>query len=218
MREHFANTNQSVHLAEQVLMHPNFDFATNLQRAVHETVQGMGNHAFGRVLHRHHAELAVPGFYRLKDFVYRRYRDIFDRMTEMFESRLLRESAGGTEKGNFQRFFQRQTGRHQFAEKMGGGIVAQRPRIQFFDPPQYLRFPVRAVKTAGLAFGLLGARDFNRTFGAPVDQFQNLLVYRVYTIAQFGQRNDRGHRALVGALEFRHEAINASTPASGIAL
>jgi hypothetical protein len=141
------------------MVDPHLHLAANPQRRLQKHIQGVIDHALGGIFHRHHPVIGGTGLDLAEHFINGPHRDAVDRFAEMLERRGLGKGAFRAEKGDAQRFFQRQTGRHDLAEQPGHFFVAERPLIGFDHPPQHLRLAFRAVEIAGGAGRLLDRAD-----------------------------------------------------------
>jgi hypothetical protein len=130
---------------EQELVHVQLDLAADLQRGGQEHVERGLDGALPRVLHRHHAEVGVPGFDFLEHLLDAGQRQAARGMAEVLEQRLLREGAFGAEVADLQRLLLRQAGRHDFAEQAQQHFVGQRAVVAVEHLAQHLRLALGPV-------------------------------------------------------------------------
>ncbi len=170
-----------------MVVNAQFDFAADHHVVFKEAVEGVIDRAFGGVFHRNHAEIHSTGDHFAKHFVNCGHRQTDDGVAEMLHRSGLGERPLRAKIGNLERLFQRQAGRHDFAEQTRHFFVAQRSAIAFHDSPEHRSFALRTIEYRHLAFSQRGHLDpghFLGTAGTLADQFQNLLIEAVDTDAK----------------------------------
>ena len=96
----------------------------------------------------------------------------------MLERGFLGERAFGAKKGNGQRRFKRETGRHDFAEQAGHFLIGQRALVPLQHVLQHLCLALRAVMNVRAAFRFV-LSNLDRKTRTIADQLQQLLIQRV---------------------------------------
>ena len=172
---------------QQMMVDAQLHLATNFQAGGHEGIQGVVDHPFGGILHRHHAVVSSPGFHFTEYFINCAQRYAFHRMAKVLEGGLLGKGAFRPQERHFHALFQRQAGAHDLAEKPRHGFAVQRPLVALFYLSQYLGFPFRAIKHrvgvgGGLHLGHLVGQG-----GAIVEQILQPLVQLVDLLSQVVQ-------------------------------
>ncbi len=156
-----------------MMMNSQRDLAGDPQRRTHEQIQGMADHALGRVLHRNDPEIAGPRFHLAKDLVDGRHRRGDHRMAEVLDGRGLRKGAFRPQKGRVERSFQRQAGGHDLAKETGHFLAVQRTRIGVLDPAQHRDLALRTIELNLTASGFsLEMGDLLGAAGTLADQPQ----------------------------------------------
>ncbi|MNT16663.1 hypothetical protein D3C72_1517770 [compost metagenome] len=168
-------------------MDAQLDLAANHHVVLEEAVQGVADRAFGGVFHRHHAEVDGTGRHFAEHFVDGRHRPADHRVAEVLHGRCLGEGAFRAEVGDFQRLFQGQARRHDFAEQPRHLLVVQRPLVALHHALEHGGFTLGAVEHRLLAFRQRGGLDLGHFLGATgalADQLEDLLVEAVDANAQ----------------------------------
>ena len=104
-------------------MNAQHDFATDFQRRRQQQIHRPPNRAFGRIFNRHHGVMSVAGLDFAENIVDRGLRQQPCGVAEMLGRRAAGERTEWAEEGNPQWFFERQAGRHDFAEEKGDGLA-----------------------------------------------------------------------------------------------
>ena len=76
---------------QQMVVNTQYYFATNFNRGIHKGVQGVINHPFGGVFHRHDAVVYGPRLYFTKYLVDGCHGQANSAFTKVLERRLLRK-------------------------------------------------------------------------------------------------------------------------------
>ncbi|MNO80147.1 hypothetical protein D3C76_713400 [compost metagenome] len=147
-----------------------------------EAVEGVVDRALGGVFHRHDAKVHRPGRHFTEHFVDRRHRLADHGVAEVLHGRRLGEGAFRPQIGDFQRLFEGQARRHDFAEQARHLFVAQRPLVALHDTLEHLGFALGAIEHRRFAFGQRGhfhAGDFLGTAGTVTDQLEDFFIQAV---------------------------------------
>ena len=149
---------------------------------VQEQVERARHHAFGGVLHRHHAEVGRAGGGGAEHLVDAGAGHAHDRRAEEAQRRLFAEGAGRAEVGHARGRFQRAAGRHDLAPDRRHAVGLQRAGVGGLQAVDHLRLALGAEHHR--AFVLLDLADLQRQAGAAVQQRQQLAVDGVDLLAQ----------------------------------
>src|SRR5210317_1902805 len=84
----------------QMMVYPDFDFTTNLEVGINKHIEGMADHALGRVFDRDQAIVGMAGFHRVKDIGNAAHWNRRYGMAEVLECSALCESAFRTKVSN----------------------------------------------------------------------------------------------------------------------
>ena len=161
---------------QQVLVNAQHEFAADPQRCRQQQVHRAADRTLGRVFDGNHCVLRVPGLDLAEDIVDRDLRQQAGRVTEVLGRRRFRKGAERAEKGNSQGLFQRQAGRHDFAEEEGDVFARQRARVGFLQAAQHLRLTFGTVDVPRRAMCGLDLADLLRATGALVEQPQQFAI------------------------------------------
>ena len=115
--------------AQQVVAHEQAGLADDDERRGQEQVERAGDHAFGRVLDRHHAEVGGAGAGGVEHLVDVGAGHLDDRRAEVAERRQLAEGAGRAEVGDPGRRLERAAGRHDLAPDRRHAVGRQRAGV-----------------------------------------------------------------------------------------
>ena len=231
MRHHHLDAIQRVVLSQQIVPDQQAHFADHMHGRSKKQVECAGHHPFGGILDAHHAKLGRAGRCGMKNLIKAGAVDEIGRAAKVFDGRLFREGAFGTQNGHPLRGFERQAGRHDLAPDRGHVLIQKGPLIGTLDFLDDLGDAIRAEK--GRAFHAL---DFAHLFGHTgtlIQQAEQLLIDRVDLYAQSGQglalhrpgrRGGNGHREVsVGAHAWvfsnsRMKSTKVCTPLRDMAL
>ena len=171
------DADQRIRLAQQVVPYQQAGFPHDLQRCREEQVERAGDHAFGGVFDRHHAEFGAARCRGPKYLVDAAAGYPFDAGAEVLKSGLFTEGPRRAEKRHPLRCFERPAGRHHLAPDMGYTSVIYRAGIAGLQAPDNLRFALwpkyrRAIQA-------LDMPDFIGKCRALVQQLEQLRVDRV---------------------------------------
>ena len=206
---HLHRLGRGAGLAQQELVDAQVHFAANLERCFQQQIQRGSHCTAGGIFHRHHAIIDRAGLDIAEHFVDRSAGFGLCGMAEMLDGGSLAEGAFGTEISHSERFFQRQAGRHDFAEQARHGFAGQRAGIVFLDPAQHLGFAFGAVdQTAALE-----CADGLSVHGAGIDELEHLVVDGVDGRAVLMQSCYPCRRS-----KSCMKSTSACTPCSGMAL
>ncbi|MNH13822.1 hypothetical protein D3C79_734040 [compost metagenome] len=172
---------------QQVVVDTQLDFTANHHVMLEEAVQGVADRTFSGVFHRHHTEVDGTGRHFTEHFVDGRHRPTDHRVAEVLHGRRLGEGAFRAEVGDFQRLFQGQARRHDFAEQPRHLFVAQRALVALHHALEHRSFTLGTVEHRLLALFQRGRLDPGYFFGAAgavADQLEDFLVEAVDAHAQ----------------------------------
>ncbi len=165
-------------------MNTQLHLAADTQPRVLEQIKRVADNALGGIFHRHDAVIRRPGLDLAKHIPDAVQCQGLHRMAELFQRGRLGEGAFRPQVGDGERFFQRQAGRHDFAEQAHHFRVRQGTGIAFPDPAQDDGLALGAVELRVLAGGKLDRRHFPGTACPLADQVLDLLIQAVDAPAQ----------------------------------
>ena len=172
-------------IAHQTLLHGQNDLRNDLQIAVHEHVERVGDHAFGGIFHRHDAIVRTV-FADLGENIRDGFlRRVFQAGAEAFDRRLMRESGFRPEIRDAHRLFKRERAGHDFAVNGAELLVGHRAGIVAADAIEHGTFAMRRVDF--LAGRQLDFADGEDVLRACVEQLDDLRVELVNRFAMFGE-------------------------------
>ena len=156
----------------QVLMHPQFNLATDDEAGAEQQIECAGDHALGRVLHRHHGKVGAATLGTAEHLIDGSAGHALDRMTEMLIQRHFAERPLRPEIAHRQRLLQAATGRHHFHQHLADCGIRQRAGIGTTGVVQHLRLALRPVSRCAA----LGMADGLGMAGTLVQQLHQLQI------------------------------------------
>src|SRR6266567_5523501 len=165
-------------VAQQAVLHSQYDLRDDFQVAIHQHVEGMRHDAFGGVFNRHDAIVGAVLADFGKDVGDGSLGSVAQAGAEPADGRLVGESRLGTEIRNRHGFLQRKGAGHDFAINRSQRLVGDRPLVPAANPVEYGALPVRRVNF--LARFELDLANRQNVFGPLVEQLDDLAIKPVY--------------------------------------
>ena len=139
-------------IAHEALLHAQDDLGDNLQFAIHEHIEGVGDDAFGGVFHGHNAVIRAAFADFGKNIGNGLLRSIFQAGAEAADGCLMGESGFRTEIGDVHGLLQREGAGHDLAIDGLKLFAGDRAGIEAGDAVQYGALAMRRINfLAGLA-------------------------------------------------------------------
>jgi len=124
---------EAARMRQQILMHAQFNFATDFQVGNQEHVQSVINDALRGIFHGHHAKICLGALHLLEYAVNSAVTQGMHGMSKMAMHRLLGKSPFRPQVGDLERFLLRQAGRHDFPKQADHFSIAERAPVAAYD-------------------------------------------------------------------------------------
>src|SRR5882762_10813644 len=182
-------------IAEETVLNGQNDLRNNLQIAVHEHVERMGDNALGGILDGNNSVVCAV----LADFA----EDVGDRLlsgvkqagAEAPNGGLVREGGFGSQIRDRKRFLERKRAGHDLAINGAQRFIGHRAGVQLADPMKNSALAMRSVDFfAGFEFDFADGKDMP---GALVKKLDDLRVQLVDRFAMFGDGHQNSYKSYI---------------------